>query len=182
MQWLTELVPVLSFVAGALLTLLAETLRDRRATAREERAFARSRGREDEQSARDFERETLLELQDAVQRYARLVGKTYHAAHVHIRRDGGTPANFTSPDDVDEQLLAASVAVQRLVARVADQEVAGWISRMMKDADEATMIGIGGRDLAHAEEHMQAFADEVQEVNAAIGARLRVLIYGRAIR
>ncbi len=182
MQWVTDLVPVLTFIAGAALTLLAETLRDRRAIAREGQAFARNRTREDEQAARQFERETLLELQDAVQRYARVVGRVHHAAHLHIRREGGTAASFMSPDDLDEELRLAGVNINRLVARVADAEVAGWIGRMTKDADEATMIGIGGRDLGHADTHLFAFADEVQEVHTAIGARLRLLIYGRAER
>jgi hypothetical protein len=142
-DWIAALVPVLSFAAGAAAQLGGEALRDRRRTAREESAAARARAREDERAARDFERETLLALQDAVQRYARLVGRAHHAAHKHIRGAGGSPRTLVLPDDVDAGLLSATAEVDRLQSRVASAEVAGWMSRMRKDALEATMIGIG---------------------------------------
>ena len=182
-DWIAALVPVLSFAAGAAAQLGGEALRDRRQTAREESAAARARAREDERAARDFERETLLALQDAVQRYARLVGRAHHAAHEHIRGAGGSPRTLVLPDDVDAGLLAATAEVDRLQSRVASAEVAGWLSRMRKDALEATMIGIGAhRDLAHADEHMNAFSEELEELNRVIGERLRALIYGHSDR
>lgn len=180
MDW-TAVVPVLSFAAGAMAQLGGEALRDRRLVAREERAAARVQAREDQQAARDFERETLLELQEAVHGYARCVGRAHHEAHLHIRRDGGNPRSVVLSDGLDEELRLTGVDLDRLRARVASAEVAGWLGRMKKDALEAVSIGIGDRDLAHADEHMEAFATEVEDVHRAIGDRLRELIYGSAV-
>lgn len=181
-DWLLALVPVLSFAAGAAAQLGGEALRDRRLTAREEAAAARAQARDDQQAAREFERETLLELQDAAKRWARMIGRAQHAAHVHVRRDGGTAQSLELPPEVDEGLLATGVEVDRLGSRVASAEVAERLSWARKNALEVTLFDIGGRDLAHADEHMSAFATELEELNRAIGARLREVVYGQAER
>lgn len=182
MELAGDLVPLLTFALGAILAELGSLLRDRRLADREGRAFRRQLERDERTAARDFERETLLALQDAVQRFSRMVGRAHFDAEVQVRRDGVSPADLRFPDDVDQGLLETGTELSRLTARVQSADVAGWIGRMRKDADEATSIGIGGRDLAHAREHMDAFADEIAEVHKAIGDRLRTLIYGTSQR
>lgn len=182
MELAGDLVPLLTFALGAIMAELGSWLRDKRLADREGRAFRRQLERDERTAARDFERETLLALQDAVQRFSRMVGRAHFSAEVQVRRDGVSPADLQVPEDVDQGLMETGTELSRLTARVHSAEVAGWISRMRKNADEATSIGIGGRDLAHAQEHMEAFADEVAEVHKAIGDRLRTLIYGTSQR
>jgi hypothetical protein len=127
--WLPALTAILGFVTSSIL----EWLRDRRTSARDQATAEATRARERE--ARDaarraqlferrvaFQRETLLNLQDAVVRYTRVAGKMHHLDRMEQRRTGNW-GRYLLPDDLNNEAFQANVSIMVLISRVRDNRV-----------------------------------------------------------
>jgi hypothetical protein len=120
-------------VIGYAGTLWGEARRDRRAADREREA--RREDRDDDRARREaeradarqvlreqFQRETLLQLQEAVQQVARSAGHMHHFDVVASRSTGQWGKNLY-PEDVSDHDLEVTVRLLILTARVQDDQL-----------------------------------------------------------
>jgi hypothetical protein len=122
------------FVAsfGAVTTVLGYWLSGRHDEARDKRALereqiARKEDRNDrlQEQRHEWQRQTLLDLQDELQKLARATGKILHHDLMTVREKGGV---FQLGDAaLNDDYLAATVAVQKLCARVLDDGLRGCV-------------------------------------------------------
>lgn len=126
-QWF-PLVAVAFGFAGALVT---EVLRDWRATRREDRrrAVERDRIREDARDA--FQRETLLELQEMVQRHLRANGAIHHHDVIESRRSG-TWGRSRIPAELNDEDFETGTRLILLSSRVLDDETRTAVEQFKK--------------------------------------------------
>lgn len=150
--------PIIPIVVGGVLTLVGgagtEWLRDRRAAsaAREDRRDARQEQRD------DLQRETMIDLQDAVQRYVRAVGAIVHFDEMTKRSQG--PQTLV-PDEMDDELHASQVLALKLATRVRDDELRAWVKEMIGEGTSAVLPHSGQpRDHKHV---MGVLSELVQE-------------------
>lgn len=161
---MSSLVPI---VVGGALTLLGgagtEWLRDRRATSEgaRDREMARQERRD------ELERQTLVELQDALQAYVRGVAKAAHFDEMN-QRDRGM--QFLLPDALSDEIHAAQVMTAKLASRVTDAEIRDGIDKVIEEGT-ATIIPNPERP----QEHFEAMGRIATAVQARIGARIRDL-------
>jgi hypothetical protein len=160
----SDLAPI---VVGGALTLIGgagtEWLRDRRAT---------SRGAKDREEVRqerrdDLERQTLIELQDALQGYVRGVAKAVHFDEMNQRQQG---RQFLLPDGLSDEIHAAQMMTAKLTSRVADEEIRDWIGDVIEQGIAATMPNPD-----HSRGHFEAMGGVATLAQAKIGARIRDL-------
>jgi hypothetical protein len=161
---MSALVPI---VVGGVLTLAGgagtEWLRDRRASirSREDRQEVRQ-GRRD-----DLQRETMIDLQDAVQRYVSAVGAAVHFDEMTQRKHA---VQTLLPDEMDAELHAAQVLVQKLATRVRDDDLRSWAREMVEEGTTAV--------LPHVEkprEHQKAMGRLYESIQERLGEHLRSL-------
>jgi hypothetical protein len=105
---------ILSGALGLLGGVLIEHLRTRGDRA------ARTEARQDERD--DFQRQTLLELQEAIARYGRLVGQLHHHDTMAFKQTGDW-AKTRLGADLDEDFRSAQVQLRLLAERVRDDEL-----------------------------------------------------------
>ncbi len=116
----------------------------------------------------NFQRETLLDLQDAVMQLSRAAGSVYHhhfAAHARTAEWHKEPL----PDDLNESFRLSQVRTSVLAARVRDESVRQLV-QVAKS--EATAIAITDRGT----ESIRAFAGAsatCDRLNDRIGELLR---------
>lgn len=174
-QIVTAAATLLASLGGYLLAGLNERRRDVRTQLRESesRRFERAAQLEDESHA--FQRETLLSLQDALQKVARLTGKAMHFDHMQAR-DG----KYTQlPEGLDEQILAADVEVSRLTARVLDPHVRAAVKDLTKLSAQLSTLptdlqGFKGADLERrGDVRLRDFGDGYNAVMEVLGEAVR---------
>jgi hypothetical protein len=161
---MSDLVPI---VVGGALTLVGgagtEWLRDRRSSAR---------SREDRQETRqerrdDLQRETMIDLQDAVQRYVRAVGAIVHFDEMTIRKHG---TQTQMPDEMSDELNAAQVLALKLVTRVRDVELRRWVKEMIGEGTTAVLPGV-----EQPREHQKAMGHLSESIQERLGEYIRSL-------
>lgn len=132
---MSDLIPILAGGAIALVgSVGTEWLRDGRATAREQ--LARSEARE--QQREDFQRATLIELQDSLQRYIRGIGAAVHFDEMSFRKHG---EQFQLPHGLSDQIHEAQMLTSKLATRVMDDEVRDLVDGAIKKGIDATLPG-----------------------------------------
>jgi hypothetical protein len=170
--------PLVALVLGYLFSLLTEAFRDRRQTVRERRA------REDERAAvkaaqdeaeerrrRDFQRETLLELQEVLHDLARAYGAEHHMDLMHFRTTGSWTPRPMPSEELNERSFEAHRRCFILVARIDDDLLRGFV-REMKDG------GYGVLSATSEEQSREALArssDAFELANQRIGDLLRLV-------
>ena len=120
--------------------------------------------------AKAFQRETLLELQDAFHDAIRVIAVA-HLADVRSSRDGGIWGKNMLPEPLAEDVRLANRKVMLFVERVADDSVRATVKSVMAEANN---IGF-----CSSRKEAQALLDQVtfQGVDALgeIGETLRAL-------
>jgi hypothetical protein len=173
--------PLLTALGGYLTSAVTEYLRDRRARERDRATAAAMSEREREaraaatrlqlfQRRSDFQRETLLSLQDAVAQLARAAGRMHHPDEMEYRRTGQWGGHLF-PEDLNDSAHQAGVKTLMLMVRVRDDKV----REMMKTfRDHANQVGICRTEIESrlALEGMSAALDPLHE---RIGMVLRIL-------
>jgi Arc/MetJ family transcription regulator len=115
-----------------------------------------------------FQRETLLELQEAVHDALRLINRAHiedSKAHQATKEWG---KNMLS-DDINEGVRLAQRRVSILVERVADDHLRSIVNNMSKDATRVLLARSG----QEAQLYMNQTAENAEKVFAATGTVLR---------
>ena len=130
--------PLLTALLGYLTSAFTEYFRDRRARERDRSAAAAMgvREREARQAARrmqlferrsNFQRETLLNLQDAVTQLARAAGRMHHMDEMEYRKTGQWGGHLL-PEDLDVISHEAMVKTLMFMVRVSDDRIREMMS------------------------------------------------------
>jgi hypothetical protein len=175
--WFTVITTLSGFFAG----WLTEWFRDGRARRREHEAAdatskrereARNDTRREQRFERraSFQRQTLLDLQDAVQKLLRVTGKMHHLDTI-ASRSGGEWHKQLYPDDVDNEAHSTNVQTILLGVRVRDDS----IRSMAKELKEKCNSVLFSKNEADGDRIMLEAAKIFEVLNERIGERLRQL-------
>lgn len=166
-DYFTILLPVVTLMLGVILNAAIEYVRDGRTSKREQKARAVRREEEIAAKRIEFQRETLLELQNAVNEMGRQTAKLHIHDLQHFRNEG-TWQEANLPHDIDEAQRAAVSWLSVLYVRVLDREVKLLIDRFRSDTD-GTLKNSDALGSAKAFENMQT---TFIHLNAKIGENL----------
>jgi len=132
---LTSLIGLVGVVVGYWSAGLNDARRDRRAHEREREARASDANSAREARRHEFQLETLLELEDALQLMTRLTGRAVHFDHMQARRGQYTQL----PEQWSEEMHNNGVDVRRLTARVLEDDVRDAVPRFTKVCAEVSV-------------------------------------------
>lgn len=105
----------------------------------------------------DFQRQTLLDLQDALQQYVRGIGRAVHFDNMNAKAHPGQ--NFQLPDEISDEIFSAQVLTQKLASRVEDSEIRERVDQVITLGIDATQPGVGATETAN---EMAATATDAQ--------------------
>ena len=173
--------PLLTALLGYLTSAISERFRDERALKRDKAAAAATSVREREArtaARRDlmierrivFQRETLLNLQDAIVKLTRAAGRMHHLDEIEHRKSGKW-AGMLFPDDLDASSHEANVTIMVLTARVRDDRIRELVTKFRSHANRVGISKTREADL-QALEGMSAALEPLHE---RIGEVLRTL-------
>ena len=159
--------PVVTLVVGALLKGIFDMLSDRRSHRREREA--RYEQRRDALALRraEFQRETLLKLQDVISQMTRLTGRINHEDVMAFRQSGAWRQNRL-PEDVNQGYLEATMQMGQLRVRVRDDSI-----RELAAHFSSTCAGVG---MATSEDESRALIDEIVSVRDQLVERLGAVL------
>ena len=175
--WFPLLTALIGFLAGA----ISEWFRDRRATKRDrETANATTvREREAREAVRraqlfelraNFQRETLLELQDAVMKLSRAAGRMHHIDDMEHRKTGKWGGHLF-PEDLDDAAHQANVKTLVLMVRVRDRQIREMVNTLR---EHATRVGLY-RTENESRQALNGIVTIMDPLNERIGEVLRRL-------
>jgi hypothetical protein len=146
----SDWLPAATLAAGVLGTLGGQGLREWRTSGREREAR-----RAERQVARDaFQRETLLELQDAILEMVRLTSKL-HIYHRRVFAESGRWSRDPEPDDLAEAHRLTIARMAALKQRVLDGELRAELGHLQEGCAEITEANFGEDDAWAAERASQ---------------------------
>lgn len=160
---------------GYALAGLNEARRDRRAAEREKLARAEDRFAAAVRDRHQFQLETLLALQDAVQLMARFTGRAMHFDHMQAREGKYTQL----PADHDAEIMSNRFDVIRLRNRLLDRDLRRAIERFESAASAGMMPPTHFKDRSgqalesDAAQLTGQFGDEYTLVMSQLGEALR---------
>ena len=117
-----SLTPLLSALGGYLIAAVTQYFRDRRAHAREREARAEERQLKLFERRSDFQRETLLTLQEAIQRLARTAGQMQHHDEMTFRSTGQWGRSLYG-EEISTANFNAGVQTLIFTSRVRDEKI-----------------------------------------------------------
>jgi hypothetical protein len=162
--------PVFTALLGYVGSLLTESLRDKRATAREREArHSLTRAQLLERRA-NFQRETLLRLQDEALKLARAAGRMNHLDEMRFRETrkwGGT----LFPDGLSDDAFQANVTIMVLTSRVRDDRIREIVSAFRTHAN---CVGTSPTREA-ATKALEKMSQLIEPLHTRIGEVLRQL-------
>jgi hypothetical protein len=162
--------PLLTFVLGFGSSLAAEWLRDARVTRRERVARQEMGMLQQAERRAEFQRETLLNLQEALDSYVRSAFRAWH--HDIMARRSGEPWHETPlPSELDEALREANVRTMILAARVEDERLRELVKEIKTTCDMMMLHGAP----EHVEEISRTASRLHDESNERVGVILRGL-------
>lgn len=162
--------PVVTLLLGAILKALFDAMTDRRLE-RRERA-ARQEARRDAIRLRhsEFQRATLLELQDAIVTLARFTGQSHYQDLVAYRTEG-TWQREPNTEDVSEGFLKSQQLLSKLRVRVSNDRIRG----LTKEVSSACADAVHAPDEKSATLALGRMSDVLSELQENIGDMLRGL-------
>jgi hypothetical protein len=175
-SWVAVVGPVTTLLGGLGGYWLAgrnEEARDQRAAVREAAVRREGLAERLEEDRHTFQRDTLLELQDELQRLARVTSKINLQDRQTVVERGQL---YLLPDGLSDEAFQITVAVQRLRARVLDDElrqrIADFIDvctrnvALLRENDRNTLLA--GLDL-----HNQQMGEFYVRLSELLGEHLR---------
>jgi hypothetical protein len=157
---MSDLLPI---VVGGVLALAGgastELLRNRQSQAKDRQQRKQLRD--------DFQRQTLIDLQDALQSYVRGIGAAVHFDHMTDREHG---KQFLLPDDLSDRIHEAQVLTMKLATRAVDDQTRAWISEVIEMGSAAVLPGT-----AEPQARMQELGETATEAQARMGTAIRSL-------
>lgn len=173
--------PLVTAFLGYALAAITELFRDRRAHKREieAQAFVRDREREARDVARrderferrtEFQRETLLNLQEEVFKLMRTTAEMQHSDAMALR-SGVQWHKQLLPPDLNVRAFSANVQTTKLKVRVADEGVRELVNELKK---HATSVACSDSETAGEQANLRMI-QTYGELNDRIGELLRKL-------
>jgi hypothetical protein len=163
--WLPLITAVIGFASGG----CTEWLRDRRAYERERDTRESALQEQRRERRNEFQRKTLLELQDAAMRLMQATHKTHHFDVMMFRKHGEMYAE-PHPENISNEEQAANAITAVLGVRVRDRAIRELLQKMKDELTGATLY-------ANSEEHsqlgMRQAGKQFVELNKRIGEVLR---------
>lgn len=166
-NWLATTIGV---IAGGVLTMLSAWLADRRLMLRDREKRREERHERLVTRRNDFQRETLLALQNASQKLIRNAGAALVADTLAFRAGGSWRAQKL-PDDLDSDILRQMTETLLLASRIRNDDVRDLADRLRRHVGEITFAS----DQNHAENRMAAATETHSQLIARIGQILREL-------
>lgn len=162
--------PVVTLLIGFGTKWIADFAQHRWNARREREARLEQRRDLLRQRAADFQRETLLALQDSSAKLVRATGKSHHQ-DVLAARAGGAWGRQQLVDNVSDEFFQAQVATSTLRVRVRDDQVRNLALAVSDHCIAATM----STDQRAAERTLLVMSDASIALNERIGELLRNL-------
>lgn len=161
---------MVTLVIGILLKGFYDSMADRRIARREKEA--RIETRRDAQLLRkaEFQRETILELQEQIARLARATGKLHHADIMDFRKTG-VWGKGQFPDDANKNAFEATTQISVLRVRIDDE---GIRETARKFTGACAVVALA-RSEDEAETQLMFVTGMVEGLNDQIGDVLRNL-------
>lgn len=158
----------LSVLAGGVLSMSSGWLTDRRLTARERERRREERRERITDRRNDFQRETLLRLQDISQKLLRNTGASLHQ-DILANRTTGKWQKQQLPNGLSNDQLRLNTETMLLASRVRDDQVRNLADRLRS---ETACVGLSANE-GEAESRMMAAADTQGALIARIGQLVR---------
>lgn len=180
-QLILAVATLLASLGGYVLAGINEHRRDERGMKRDLELRALERDSRLDESEHAFQRQTLLELQDALQVMARLTGKTMHFDHLQARQSVYTQL----PDGLSDDMQANGVEVRRLASRILDADVRDAVARFTSisvrlSTSPKDLQGLAGDSLeSRADAKAAEFAFEYETLSRTLGDAVRAEIAWR---
>lgn len=162
--------PVFTALGGFVTASITDWLRDQRAAVREREARAASRREQLLERRTIFQRQTLLDLQDAVMKLIRTTGQMNLQDKMAFRETGEWQKQLYGAD-LGDRAHAANVHTLMLGVRVRDEAVRRLLDVVRRESISATLC----RSSADAERAMLTMGEASRKLNERIGEILRML-------
>lgn len=157
-----------SVFAGGALTMASAWLADRRSANREREKLREERRERLIMRRNDFQRETLLALQVAAQKFIRGTSAAHHQDRIAFRQTGEWQKQLLG-EDLSNNLLQFVAEVMLLGSRISDDEVRALANQLRA---QASCVGRSS-DKEAAEQWMLAASDTHQAIIERIGVLIR---------
>jgi hypothetical protein len=164
------LLTILSVVTGFAVKWATDVLEDRRRGRRDREARRDARREFLEQRRSDFQRQSLLELQEAVMLLIRSGGRLHHADVMAFKNTGKWQGHLL-PEGVSDEAALAQRATATLMVRVEDEEVRRLVASLKSDTARLGQTA----DREEADHLMRSAAENHEVLNQRIGELLRSL-------
>jgi len=161
--WAAIIAPVttlLSGLGGYWLAGRNEESRDKRAASREADARRAAMAERMEEQRHTFQRETLLELQDELQRLMRITARVSIQDTKSLKEHGKT---FLLPEGLSDEHHQSTIVVQRLRSRVLDPELRTVVSNFVSACSRQSILPIQTKGLS-AEEAIGFIDNELARI------------------
>jgi hypothetical protein len=165
---ITAVTTLISVSLGFASSQLAEWLKDRRAYEREQASRLSTRRDKQLERRNDFQRQTLLDLQEAVQKIIRNAAKMHHL-DIMAQRGGQAWHTTRFPDGVNNGSRLDNVQATKLVVRVRDGNIRSLAERFKTECT-AVLFADSEQD---GEAKLAKAAASFQLLNDLIGQTLR---------
>ena len=160
--------PVATLILGYLAKSFEDWVQYKRTVARERETRLEARRDQRAVSRIAFQRDTLLQLQDAMQKLSRATGRARHLDYVSYRTTNVWRMELL-PADLDEEILASQTQTSLLSSRVRDDRVRELVDALKsRSADVLT-----SSDEASASHSMLQMMDINNELHGRIGELIR---------
>jgi hypothetical protein len=170
--------PVVTLIIGFAISSVSDWLKYRRDSERERAARIETRRDQRSEQRRNFQRQTLLELQEAVQDLARASGATHHHDEMAFRQTGRWQRDPLS-EELNDQFFQANRRVLLLVVRVRDESLRSTVQRFKTLTNQTATFERGNstdsdlRDASNAA--LQGAVTLIEQIHERIGEILRTL-------
>jgi hypothetical protein len=166
----TSWFPVVTLLLGFATKAISDWIDYKRGLMREREA--RHAAREEKRYERrvEFQRQTLLDLQESIAKLSRATGAAHRQDYVAYRKNGEWQKQLLT-DTIDEEHRSAQSRVLLLAERVLDDTIRHLADEFRQDGTAVVMA----RDYPDAEAAMQRMMDISLKLNQRIGEMLRKL-------
>ncbi|HSW94972.1 MAG TPA: hypothetical protein VLI88_02310 [Patescibacteria group bacterium] len=163
--------PLLTLILGYVGSLLTESRRDARLAQREEKARTDARALASADRRDEFQRKTLLELQEALMVVARITAEMHSEDRRGFKATGQWTGGLHS-EGLDQRGQAANGVLSTIAVRVLDDRLRATVDEFHKAATHAAVIA---RTREEAVEAMSVMTNSMVRANERIGELLRSL-------
>lgn len=161
--------PVVTLLMGTVLGGVLEALRDRRAMHREAVARHHAQGLADRLRRQEFQRATLLSLQDECTRLTRIIGQMHHHDMISFREGKGGWGKTPMPDDLSNGALAAMQNVNKLRVRLVDDDLRKMVAQLGRIYSDTGLA----RTEEAADAAIAPLSNSIEGINDRVGMLLR---------